>query len=278
MKHALTIDVEDYFHVGAFEKQISPHSWDDYECRVESNIDHILALLDEHDIKATFFTLGWVAQRYPKVIRDIVAQGHELASHGMNHTRVFTQDETSFRQDVKDTKSLLEHEGQCDVKGYRAASFSINESNLWALDILADEGYRYSSSIYPIQHDHYGMKGGQRFKYHPIVGSDFIEVPPTTARLWGRNLPASGGGYFRLLPYLYTKFVMNKVIKEDQQSVIFYFHPWEVDPEQPRILNAPFKSRFRHYTNLSIMESKLSRLMQSYEWGRMDEIFLTEQG
>ena len=271
--NALTVDVEDYFQVSAFAPYIARADWDRRECRVERNVDRILALLDEHETEATFFTLGWIAERYPGVVRSIVAAGHELASHGYGHQRASDLDHQSFRDDIVRAKRLLEDVGGVPVLGYRAPSFSIGSGNLWALDELAAAGYRYSSSIYPIRHDHYGMPDAPRFA-HEIGG--LMEIPPTTVRSFRRNWPASGGGYFRLLPYGVSRWLLKRVNQVDRQPAVFYFHPWEIDPEQPRIPGISARTRFRHYLNLHRMEGRLSRLLKDFRWGRMDEVFLPE--
>ncbi len=270
--NALTIDVEDYFQVSAFAPYIERKSWDRCECRVERNVDRILALLAERDIKATFFTLGWIAERYPALVRRIVAQGHELASHGYGHQRVTELDARAFRHDVTHAKALLEDIGGQPVLGYRAPSFSIGAANLWALDVLEDAGYRYSSSIYPVRHDHYGMPDSPRFAHR--IRNRLIEIPPTTVRLFSRNLPSSGGGYFRLFPYAVSRWLLQSVNQRDGEPAIFYFHPWEIDPEQPRVPGIDIKTRFRHYVNLSRNEAKLCRLLDDLRWDRMDRIFL----
>ncbi|MCM3563276.1 XrtA system polysaccharide deacetylase [Hydrogenophaga intermedia] len=270
--NALTIDVEDYFQVSAFAPYIERKSWDRCECRVERNVDRILALLAERDIKATFFTLGWIAERYPALVRRIVAQGHELASHGYGHQRVTELDARAFRHDVTHAKALLEDIGGQPVLGYRAPSFSIGAANLWALDVLEDVGYRYSSSIYPVRHDHYGMPDAPRFAHR--IRNRLIEIPPTTVRLFSRNLPSSGGGYFRLFPYAVSRWLLQSVNQRDGEPAIFYFHPWEIDPEQPRVPGIDIKTRFRHYVNLSRNEAKLCRLLDDLRWDRMDRIFL----
>jgi len=274
--NAMTVDVEDYFQVGAFENDISRADWDHLECRVERNTNEILDLFDDHNVKATFFTLGWVAERYPQLIKRIVDDGHELASHGMAHWRVTDQNEDQFRQDVIATKKLLEDTGGAAVQGYRAASFSIGERNLWALDVLNEAGYIYSSSIYPIRHDHYGMPDAPRFAFTPIDGTPFLEMPVTTVELAGKKIPCGGGGYFRLLPYFISRSLMRRVNEKDQQACIFYFHPWEIDPGQPRQNQASMKSKFRHYTNLSVMKAKLDKVLGDFNWGRMDEVFISK--
>lgn len=271
--NALTIDVEDYFQVSAFAPYIRRDEWDARECRVERNVERILAMLAARDVKATFFTLGWIAERYPQVVRDIVAQGHELASHGYGHERASDLSQTAFRDDVTRAKQLLEDLGGVPVLGYRAPSFSIGTGNLWALDELARTGYRYSSSIYPIRHDHYGMPDSPRFAY-PLA-SGLLEVPVTTLRLFNRNLPSSGGGYFRLLPYALSRWMLRRVNQDDRESAVFYFHPWEIDPGQPRIPGIDAKTRFRHYVNIPRVEARLQQLLADFCWGRMDQIFLS---
>ena len=270
--NALTIDVEDYFQVSAFAPFIERSDWDMRECRVERNVDRILALLDKHDTHATFFTLGWIAERYPTLVQRIVAGGHELASHGFAHERVSDLSEAEFFSDIHRAKVLLEDIGGVQVQGYRAPSFSIGSGNLWALDTLERAGYRYSSSIYPIQHDHYGMPDAPRFAHQ--VREGLIEVPPTTLRMFNRNLPSSGGGYFRLFPYPLSRWMLRQVHRRDRVPAVFYFHPWEVDVEQPRVHGIDFKTRFRHYVNIGRMEQRLGYLLRDFRWGRMDHIFL----
>jgi polysaccharide deacetylase family protein (PEP-CTERM system associated) len=277
IRNAMTIDVEDYFQVSAFAPHIPRESWDQLPCRVEHNIARILALLDEKNIQATFFTLGWIAERYPQIVRSIVKNGHELASHGYQHLRASDQSPAEFLDDVTRSKKLLEDLGGQAVIGYRAPSFSIGKRNLWALDSLQEAGYRYSSSIYPIQHDHYGMPEAPRFKFHPGGHNGLIELPATTVELLGRNFPAGGGGYFRLLPYNLSRWLMKRVNHKDQQPCIFYFHPWEIDHEQPRQKNISMKTRFRHYVNLSRTESRIRSLLRDFQWGRMDRIFMGEE-
>jgi len=274
IRNALTIDVEDYFQVSAFARHIPRSSWDDLPCRVERNINRILALLDENKIKATFFTLGWIAERYPFMVKQIAENGHELASHGYAHHRVTELNREEFYEDVARSKTLLEDIAAQPVQGYRAPSFSINGNNLWALECLEMAGYRYSSSIYPVKHDHYGMPNAPRFAFTPENTRGLLELPVTTVRLFGRNFPAGGGGYFRLWPYAASRWFLQRVNKVDRQPVIFYFHPWEIDPEQPRQMGISFKTRFRHYLNLGCMEERLGFLAQHFSWGRMDQVFL----
>ncbi len=270
--NALTIDVEDYFQVSAFAPYIPREHWERCDCRVERNVDRLLELLAGRGIHATFFTLGWIAQRYPQLVRRIVDGGHELASHGYGHQRASDLDEAAFRADIVTAKQLLEDIAGHEVRGYRAPSFSIGERNLWAFDCLAEAGYRYSSSIYPIRHDHYGMPDAPRFAHR--VRGGLLEVPVTTARLFARNLPASGGGYFRLMPYALSRWLLRRVNERDGQPAIFYCHPWEIDPGQPRVAGIDARTRFRHYLNLQHMEGRLRHLFDDFRWGRMDEIFL----
>jgi polysaccharide deacetylase family protein (PEP-CTERM system associated) len=270
--NALTIDVEDYFQVSAFAPYIARTDWDRRECRVERNVDRILALLDERHTRATFFTLGWVAERYPQLVRRISDQGHEVASHGYGHERASDLGRAAFRTDVERAKGVLEDLCGAKVSGYRAPSFSIGHGNLWALDTLARAGYRYSSSIYPIRHDHYGMPDAPRFAHQAVEG--LIEIPITTLRFLNRNLPSSGGGYFRLLPYALSRWMLRQVNRVDGEAAVFYFHPWEIDTEQPRVAGIDSKTRFRHYVNIHRMERRLQSLLHDFEWGRMDDLFL----
>ncbi len=274
LRNAMTIDVEDYFQVSAFADTVARDSWPERECRVEANIERILAMLDEGDAKATFFTLGWIAERYPAMVKRIVASGHELASHGYGHLRASDQTREQFMDDVARSKAILEDIGGQAVLGYRAPSFSIGPGNLWALDTLQEAGYRYSSSIYPIAHDHYGMPDAPRFAFHPNGAGGLLEVPITTIRVNHRNLPAGGGGYFRLLPYALSRRMMRRVNDTDGESAIFYFHPWEIDPGQPRMAGINLKTRFRHYVNLQRMERRIRALTRDFAWDRMDRIFL----
>ncbi len=269
--NALTVDVEDYFQVSAFAPHIARSDWARRECRIEANVERILALLATADTKATFFTLGWIAERYPALVRQIVAAGHELASHGCDHERASELSPAAFTQDIGRAKALLEDIGGARVQGYRAPSFSIGAGNLWAFDALARAGYRYSSSLYPVRHDHYGMPEAPRFAHRR---GELLEIPPTTLRLAGRNLPASGGGYFRLLPYALSRWMLAQVNRVEGEAAVFYFHPWELDPTQPRIAGIGRKTQFRHYLNLHRTEARLTRLLADFRWGRMDRIFL----
>ena len=272
--NALTIDVEDYFQVSAFAPYIQRADWDARECRVERNVGRILDMLAAQKTQATFFTLGWIAQRYPHLVRRIADEGHEVASHGYGHERVSDLTPEAFAHDIRTAKHLLEDIAGVAVTGYRAPSFSFGQGNLWALDVLQQEGYRYSSSIYPIQHDHYGMPDAPRFAHR--IRPDLIEVPPTTLRMFNRNLPSSGGGYFRLFPYALSRWMLRQVNQNDQQPAIFYFHPWEIDAAQPRVAGIDARTRFRHYVNIPRMEQRLQRLLQDFQWGRMDHIFLNQ--
>ena len=269
----MSVDVEDYFQVSAFENTISSKDWDTLPCRVENNTNRILDLFAEHDAKATFFMLGWVAERYPGLVRRIVDSGHELASHGYTHTRVTQQTPEAFSEDIAKTKTLLEDVAGCKVLGYRAASYSIVNKTLWAHDLLQEAGYRYSSSIYPIHHDLYGIPDAPRFSYRPGE-QGLLEIPITTVSLLSHNFPCGGGGYFRLLPYRVSRWAMQHVNKTDRQPCVFYFHPWEIDPEQPRQQGISRKTRFRHYLNLERMKDRISRLLTDFNWDRMDRVFL----
>ena len=274
IRNAFSIDVEDYFQVSALAPHFPRQIWDQQTCRVERNVDRMLEMLADSQAHATFFTLGWVAERFPDMVKRIVAGGHELASHGYGHQRVSDLTPAEFLDDVTRAKKILEDLGGQAVIGYRAPSFSIGENNLWALDSLGDAGYLYSSSIYPIRHDHYGMPNAPRFAFRPSDSKTLLELPATTIRLFNRNLPAAGGGYFRLLPYQMSRWSINRVNNVDKQACIFYCHPWEIDPEQPRPHGMTLKTRFRHYLNLGRTESRLRALLKDFRWGRVDQIFL----
>jgi polysaccharide deacetylase family protein (PEP-CTERM system associated) len=271
--NAMTIDVEDYFQVQALSHCFRRSDWPTMECRVERNTARILSMLAEHDCKATFFTLGWIAERYPHLVREIHALGHEIASHGLAHYRVDQQTPDAFRSDIRRAKAVLEGVTGAAVRGYRAATFSIGWHNLWAFDVLAEEGYSYSSSIYPIRHDLYGMPGAPRFAFRPREGSSLLECPISTITVGGRVLPCGGGGYFRLLPYRLSRQLLKRLNQREGQSAVFYFHPWEIDPEQPRPPRLPARARARHYVNLTRMEGRLRRLLADFLWSRMDRVF-----
>jgi polysaccharide deacetylase family protein (PEP-CTERM system associated) len=277
MKNALSVDVEDWFQVGAFEKVIDREAWETLPRRVELNTDRVLALFAEADVKATFFTLGWVAARHPALIRRIAAAGHEIASHGWDHQRVFTMDEQGFRADLDQAHKAIEDASGRSPTGYRAPSFSIDARTPWAHPVLAERGYAYSSSVAPIRHDHYGWREAPRFAWRPVAGAELIELPVTTVDLAGRRFAAGGGGFFRLLPYGFSSWAIRRVNRDEERPAIFYFHPWEVDPDQPRVQDASARSKIRHYTNLEVMESKLLKLLRDHRWGRTDEVAAAER-
>jgi polysaccharide deacetylase family protein (PEP-CTERM system associated) len=272
--NALSVDVEDYFQVWALAPWFPRARWDETPCRVERNIDLILLLLHEARARATFFTLGWIAERFPEVIRRIAAAGHEIASHGYAHDRVGELERDAFYADIRLAKTILEDVADVEVKGYRAPSFSIGADTDWAHDCIREAGYRYSSSVYPIRHDHYGMPDAPRFAYRSRPG--LLEVPITTTRFFERNWPAGGGGYFRLLPYGVSKWSIKRVNEVEGEPAIFYFHPWELDPGQPRVKGAGVKTRVRHYLNLDRTERRLRRLLRDFRWDRLDRVFLQE--
>ena len=277
MRNALSVDVEDWFQVGAFETVIARDSWAALECRVERNTDAVLELFDEAGVKATFFTLGWVGERYPALMRRLVDAGHEIASHGYGHDRVFNFTPQQFADDIAKTQKILEDATGYAVTGYRAPSFSIDQRTPWAHEILAEQGYAYSSSVAPIKHDHYGWAAAPRFAFRPVAGSNFVEIPVTTVELGPKRLAAGGGGFFRILPYAFSKWAVRKVNVHDGRPAIIYFHPWEIDPGQPRVANAPLKSKLRHYTRLDDMADKLRRLTGDFQWERLDTIAVLEQ-
>lgn len=272
--NAMTVDVEEYFQVSAFESHISRSTWDQIPSRVEASLDRLLELFARHGVTATFFTLGWIAERHPGMVRRILEQGHELASHGWSHVRVTQQDRQAFRADVTRTRQLLEDVSGRPVWGYRAASYSIGASNLWALEELQAAGYRYSSSLFPIRHDLYGMPEAPRFAFFPNGSGGLLEIPMTTLRLFGRNLPCAGGGWFRLLPYASFSWALARVNRQEGQPGVFYCHPWEFDPAQPRLPGLSLKTRVRHYLNLERTEARLERLLKDFRWGSMAQVFL----
>lgn len=270
MRNGLSVDIEDWFQVGAFENSIDRADWPRLECRVEANTDAVLALFGEAGAKGTFFTLGWVAERYPALIRRIVAAGHEVASHGYDHARVFTLTPELFAADLVKSRAILEDISGQAITGYRAPSFSIDARTPWAHAILAEQGYRYSSSVAPVVHDHYGWAESPRHIWRPLPDADLVEWPVTTARFAGRSL-AAGGGFMRVLPYAVTRWAIAQT-NAAAQPAILYFHPWEIDPGQPRVANAPLRSKLRHYTGLSAMAGKLRRLLGEFAWDRADAI------
>ncbi len=272
MAHALTVDVEDYFQVQAFAATIARADWDGWPRRVEGNTVRLLDLFATAGVRATFFTLGWVAERHPALIRRIVADGHELASHGYWHERVDTLDAAGFAADVGRARTVLEDAGGVAVTGYRAPTFSISARTPWAAGVLADCGYRYSSSTYPVRHDLYGEPDAPRAPYRAADGR-LWEIPMTTLRLSGRNLPVSGGGYFRLLPYGVFRMALRRRCAAESGPAVFYTHPWEIDAGQPRVPGATARARLRHYTGLAGTERKLIRLLRDFAWDRMDRAF-----
>lgn len=270
--NAMTIDVEDYFHVSVFDGLIPRHAWDALESRVERNTDRLLEMLAEFDVRATFFVLGWVAERHSDLVRRIVAAGHEIASHGYGHRLVYDQTPEAFRDDVRRAKALLEQASGVQVNGYRAPSYSIVPRSLWALDVLIEEGHTYDASIFPIRHDRYGIPVSARHPYViDRVHGRLIECPASTTEVAGTNLPIAGGGYFRLLPYGWTRWGIRRVNQTEGRPVIFYLHPWEIDPDQPR-LEVGLLSRVRHYRNLDETESRLRQLLRDFSWGSLRSV------
>jgi polysaccharide deacetylase family protein (PEP-CTERM system associated) len=275
--NALSVDVEDYYQVGAFAKRISREDWDRYPSRVEANTSAMLDLFEDAKVHATFFVLGWIAERYPSLVRTIVARGHEVASHGYSHTNVTEQSPAAFRADVRRTRGLLEDIGGTAVRGYRAANFSIGRQTAWAFTVLAEEGYAYSSSVYPMWHDQNAIQLRRRDPFVPQEANQFLEIPLATVSLLGLNLPCSGGGYFRLLPYPVSRWALQRINHLEKRPFIFYMHPWEIDPGQPRVAGAPLKSRLRHYTNLARVEQRLRLLLKEFRWDRVDKVFVSDR-
>jgi len=274
LANALSVDVEDWFQVGAFEKVIAREDWNALDHRVEANTDAVLALFEAGAVKATFFTLGWVAERYPALMRRVVEAGHELASHGWDHQRVFTMGPEQFRSDLARAKGALEDAAGVEVVGYRAPSFSIDARTPWAHQVLAEEGYVYSSSVAPVKHDHYGWPEAPKRAYRPLADAALIELPATSGRAFGRSI-MTGGGFFRLFPGKLTDMAIAQ-LNAEQQPAVFYFHPWEIDPRQPRVAGAPLKSRLRHYSRLGAMAGKLSHLFRTHRWDRTDAVVAVE--
>jgi len=273
LPNAMTVDIEDYFQVSAFDQQVSREDWDRIPSRICSNVERILDLFERENVSATFFTLGWVCERFPEIVRAIAAAGHEIASHGHEHSRVSTFTQEQYRKDVEGTRKRLEDISGTAVVGYRAPSFSIGQKTLWAYDVLREAGYSYSSSVYPIQHDHYGLPNAPRFPFRSS-SDGLLEIPMSTLSFLGRNWPCSGGGYFRLLPLRYSLWAVRRINEQEKMPAVFYFHPWEIDPGQPRIDGVPAKAKFRHYVNLDKFECRLTQMLQSFNWDRMDRIFL----
>lgn len=275
--NGMSVDVEEWFQVGAFENVIDRADWDSLGSRVERNCALILDLFAAGDVKATFFTLGWVAQRHPALIRRIHEAGHEIASHGWDHARVFTLGPKAFAEDLSRSRKAIEDAAGAAISGYRAPSFSIDARTPWAFPVLAEQGFAYSSSVAPVVHDHYGWREAPRFAFHPLTDCTLVEIPVTTARLGSRRLAAGGGGFFRVLPYAFSRWAIAQVNREERRPAVFYFHPWEIDPQQPRVADAPLRSRLRHYTNLDVMADKLARLLGEFSWGRMDALAAIER-
>lgn len=271
--HAMTVDVEDYYHVAAFAKVIDPAEWDKWPSRVEANTDKLLQLFSDADIKITFFILGWVAERYPELVKRIRAQGHEIASHGYSHQLIYKQTPEVFRSETAKSKQILEDLGQMPVIGYRAASYSITRKSLWALDTLADLGFTWDSSIFPTRHDNYGIPGSPEEPYTIITrsGAQLTEFPLTTAKVLGQAIPAAGGGYFRQYPYVLSRWLFERASLGQRKPQIFYLHPWEIDPEQPRVPNASWFSNFRHYTNLQRCMPRLERMISDFKFGTISQ-------
>jgi polysaccharide deacetylase family protein (PEP-CTERM system associated) len=271
--HAMTVDVEDYYHVAAFAKVISPAEWDNWPSRVEANTNKLLQLFDDSNIKITFFILGWVAERYPELVKSIRKQGHEIASHGYSHQLIYTQTPDVFRSETIKSKQILEDLGQAPVIGYRAASYSITRKSLWALDTLAELGFTWDSSIFPTRHDNYGIPGSPEEPYRIITknGAVLTEFPLTTAKVLGQSIPAAGGGYFRQYPYLLSRWLFERASLNQSKPQIFYLHPWEIDPDQPRVPNASWFSNFRHYTNLKRCLPRLEQMIKDFEFGTINQ-------
>lgn len=272
--NAMTVDVEDFFHVSAFDSIITPDQWHEYQPRVDANTRRLLDVFARNDIKSTFFVLGWVAERYPELIKEIHSQGHEIASHGYSHKRAYRQTRDEFVADVSRSKNHLEDLIGDKLIGYRAPSFSIGYDNEWAFEVLAELGFKYSSSTYPVKHDLYGTPDWPRFAYERP--EKIIEIPIPTLKVLGKQVPIGGGGYFRLYPYKLTQKLIKRYLHQEKQPYSFYFHPWEIDAEQPRLKNAPLKSRFRHYINLDKTESKLERLLKDFQWSTMKDVYGVE--
>lgn len=275
MKHAITVDVEDYFHVAALAEVIKPEDWPKHDLRVEMNTQRILDLFDQYNVRATFFVLGWVAERCPELVKEIYRRGHEVASHGYSHQLVYTQTPEVFREETIRSKTLLEDIVQQPIKGYRAASYSITNESKWALDILIELGFEYDSSIFPIRHDRYGIPDAPDYPHLLTRGSgSIIEFPLSALKLPGYRLPVAGGGYFRLYPYWLTRTLLRQLVRQTKRPFIFYLHPWEIDPDQPRV-NASRLSRFRHYNNLDVCEQRLEQLLKDFEFTSVADVLST---
>jgi polysaccharide deacetylase family protein (PEP-CTERM system associated) len=272
-RNIMTVDVEDYFHAEALLSCFPREDWNGLESRVEANVDRLLALFDDANVSATFFILGWVAERHPRLVQRIADDGHEIACHGYEHKRIDRQRKDEFAEDLHRATSILEELSGKSILGYRAPTFSISRDNFWAFEVLEKAGYRYSSSIFPIRHDTYGIPDAPRFSFFP-PGRRILEIPMTTTERFRMNIPCAGGGYFRLLPYWWSRANIERVNRDDNQPCVFYIHPWEIDPAQPRRDGLSWRSRWRHYTNLEATENRLNRLLRHFTWGRMDKLFL----
>jgi polysaccharide deacetylase family protein (PEP-CTERM system associated) len=270
--NAMTVDVEDYFHVSAFQDSVPRSAWDGLESRVVRNTERLLELFEEHGVRGTFFVLGWVAKRHPALVRHIAKAGHELASHGYGHRLIYEQSPAEFREDLRKSRATIGAAAGVSVSGYRAPSFSITPRSLWALDVIREEGFEYDASVYPIRHDRYGLPSSPRH-FHTLEQSagTLWECPGSTVRVAGVNLPIGGGGYFRLLPYAWTRWGISRVNHHEGRATVFYLHPWEIDPDQPR-MPASRLSRFRHYTNLDLTEARLKRLVTDFRFAPLGEL------
>lgn len=271
--NAMSIDVEEYFQVSAFEHAVGREDWNSWPSRVEQQIDALLDVFARNDARATFFTLGWIAERFPHMVRRIRAAGHEIGCHGYQHTRITTQTPDEFRDDLRLSKGILEEVVGEAVRGYRAASFSINTDNFWAFAEIEQAGFEYSSSVYPVRHDLYGIPDAPRSPFRPPGTARLVEIPVTTARFGDHNVPAGGGGYFRLFPYCVSRALLRRVIDREGLRANMYFHPWEFDPEQPRPQRLPAKVRFRHYLNQGRALNRLDRLLDDFSWGPFCEVY-----
>lgn len=271
--NALTVDVEDWFQVSALAGSVARDDWSHMESRVERNTDRLLDMFDRAGVRGTFFVLGWVAERNPGIVRAIADAGHEVASHGYSHRLIYEQTPAEFREETRRSRALLEDEAQRPVLGYRAASYSVTRKSLWALDEIAEAGFTWDSSIFPVHHDRYGIAGFERWPHRlrTPAGFELIEFPLTTWRLAGFDLPIAGGGYFRLYPYRFSRRGLRSVNRRDGHPFVFYLHPWEIDPDQPRV-KAPLLSRFRHYNNLDRCEGRLARLLGDFRFAPMGEV------
>ena len=272
LEFAMSVDVEEHFQVAAFDGVVGRGEWDSIPSRVVRNTERSLEIFSRHRCKATFFVLGCVAEKWPGLLRSIVKDGHELASHGYDHRRVSSQSKREFLEDVSKTKKILEDISGVSIVGYRAPSFSIGTTTPWAHDVLEEAGYVYSSSTYPISHDHYGAPSAPRFPFRNRSGG-VLEIPLATAQIGTKHLPAAGGGYFRLLPYAYSRWSLKRIYSRDRMPAAFYFHPWEIDPDQPRFAGLTARSRFRHYVNLGRFESRLDKVLGAFSWNRMDRVY-----